>query len=228
MENFLRDNVGTFDFGLPPPTNIIDPKHPLFGWQPPSTRSSIPHDPFFSPNNRYQPTKIELIDPNIPSIQVNTPISQNTQPILTQPLVHTTPQPTSVPSVSTFSIPIPALQYTPFSLSNIAFSLPSQNTSNPFTSSINIQPTSQYTTRMPPLGLNTSSLIPPNITINSFVTSQSTLASFPLGPWSFGKTREPTSSIPFIHPCPYLSHIHPFLLKSIHYHPLPTTFLCHS
>ena len=33
MENFLRDNVGAFEFGCPPPTNIIDHAHPLFGWQ---------------------------------------------------------------------------------------------------------------------------------------------------------------------------------------------------
>ena len=32
MENFLRDNVGAFDFGHPPRTDILDPMHPLFGW----------------------------------------------------------------------------------------------------------------------------------------------------------------------------------------------------
>ena len=31
MENILRDNVGAFDFGRPPPTNIIDPMYSLFG-----------------------------------------------------------------------------------------------------------------------------------------------------------------------------------------------------
>ena len=35
MENFLRDNVGLFKFGCPPPINITDPTHPLFGWHPP-------------------------------------------------------------------------------------------------------------------------------------------------------------------------------------------------
>ena len=29
MANFRRDNVGTFDFGRPPP--LLDPSHPLFG-----------------------------------------------------------------------------------------------------------------------------------------------------------------------------------------------------
>ena len=55
MENFLRDNVGAFDFGCPPPINILDPTHPLFGWQPPFIGSYGPYDPFFSPNNGYQP-----------------------------------------------------------------------------------------------------------------------------------------------------------------------------
>ena len=32
MENFLRDNVGLFEFGRPPPIDITDPTHPLFGW----------------------------------------------------------------------------------------------------------------------------------------------------------------------------------------------------
>ena len=73
MENFLRDNVGSFEFGCPPPIDISDPMHPLFGWQPP---------------------QMELADLNIPSTQVPVPIPQNTHPILTQPLIHTTSQPT--------------------------------------------------------------------------------------------------------------------------------------
>ena len=32
MENFLRDNVGIFEFEHPPPTNIKNPTNPLFGW----------------------------------------------------------------------------------------------------------------------------------------------------------------------------------------------------
>ena len=35
MANFLRDNVGLFEFGHPPPIDIIDPTHSLFGWKPP-------------------------------------------------------------------------------------------------------------------------------------------------------------------------------------------------
>lgn len=31
MENFLLDNVGVFEFGRPPPLNITDLAHPLFG-----------------------------------------------------------------------------------------------------------------------------------------------------------------------------------------------------
>ena len=46
MENFLRDNVGLFKFGRPPPIDITDPTHPLFGWRPP---------------------QVEPVDPNIPS-----------------------------------------------------------------------------------------------------------------------------------------------------------------
>ena len=49
MENFLRDNVGVFEFWRPPPIDIIDPTHPLFGWQPP---------------------QVEPINPNIPSTEV--------------------------------------------------------------------------------------------------------------------------------------------------------------
>ena len=46
MVNFLRDNVGLFEFGRPPPFDITNPTHPLFGWQPP---------------------QVELANPNIPS-----------------------------------------------------------------------------------------------------------------------------------------------------------------
>ena len=53
MENFLRDNVGVFEFGRPPPLDITDPAHRLFGWQPP---------------------QVEPADPNIPSTQVPIPI----------------------------------------------------------------------------------------------------------------------------------------------------------
>ena len=53
MENFLRDNVGVFKFGHPPPIDIKNPTHPLFGWQAP---------------------QVEPVDPNIPSTQVPVPI----------------------------------------------------------------------------------------------------------------------------------------------------------
>ena len=45
MANFLRDNVGAFESGHPPPIDITNPTHPLFGWQSP---------------------QVELEDPNIP------------------------------------------------------------------------------------------------------------------------------------------------------------------
>ena len=92
MKKFLTNNFCTFDFGCPPPTNILDPTHPLFGWQPPSVGSFIPHDPFSLVKKGYQPPQIEAIDPNIPSTQVIAPIPQNIHPILSQPLVHTTSQ----------------------------------------------------------------------------------------------------------------------------------------
>ena len=177
MENFLRDNVGAFEFGRPPPIDISDPTHLLFGWQPPSVGSSILNDPFSSLNTWYQRPQIEPVDPNIPSTQVSATIPQNTHPILTQPLVHTTSQPT--PSVSSASVSTPHFptpENPPFTSNNTAFSLPPHETSCPFT------------TQIPPLGSNTSSFIPPNITINPFVTSQSSSTAFPLGPWNIATT----------------------------------------
>ena len=173
MENLLRNNVGAFEFGRPQALNISDPTHPLFGWQPPSVGSYILNDPFSSLNKGYQPPQMEPTDPNIPSIQEPIPIPQNTHPILTQPLVHTTSQQsTSVSFASTSTTHFPTPQNLPFTSNNTTFSLPPHNTSSP------------STTQMSPLGLNTSSSIPPNITINPFVASQSSSASFPLGPWN--------------------------------------------
>lgn len=169
MENILRDNVVTFDFGCPPPIDILDPTHPLFGWKTPSTMSSILHEPFSLLNKGYQPPHMETTNPNIPSTQVTTPIPQNTHPILTQPLVHTTSQPTpSVSSASTSTTHFLASQNPPFTSINTTFSLPPHNTSSPFT------------TQILSLGSNTSSSILSSITVNPFVTSQSTSASFPL------------------------------------------------
>ena len=45
MENLLRDNVGLFEFGRPPPVDITDPTHPLFGWQPPQVEPADPNIP---------------------------------------------------------------------------------------------------------------------------------------------------------------------------------------
>ena len=112
---------------------------------------------------------------------MTSPIPQNTHPILTQPLVHTTSQPiTSVSYVSASTIHILASQNPPFTPSNTIFSHPSQKRPNPFT------------TNMPPVGSNTPSFIPPNIPINLFVTSQGILDLFPLGPWSVGMAQRPT------------------------------------
>ena len=55
MENFLRDNVGAFEFGHPPPIGISNPTHPLFGLKPPSVGSSVLNDPFSLLNKGYQP-----------------------------------------------------------------------------------------------------------------------------------------------------------------------------
>ena len=46
MTNLLRDNVGIFGFGRPPPLDISDPTHPLLGRLPPPIG---PSDPFFIP-----------------------------------------------------------------------------------------------------------------------------------------------------------------------------------
>ncbi len=45
MENFLRDNVGAFEFGFPPPINISNPTQPLFGWKPPQMEPADPNIP---------------------------------------------------------------------------------------------------------------------------------------------------------------------------------------
>ncbi len=47
MVDFLRDNVGVFGFGRPPPLDIYDPVHSLFGRLPPPIGPFDPSDPFF-------------------------------------------------------------------------------------------------------------------------------------------------------------------------------------
>ena len=126
MANFLQDNVGLFEFGRPPPIDITDPAHPLFGWQPP---------------------QVEPADPNIPSTQVPVPIPQNPYPTLTQSLVHTTSQPMlSIPSASVTTAHFATLPLPPLSSSNTTFS--SQNTSSPSTAYI-LPPGSNVSSSIP-------------------------------------------------------------------------------
>lgn len=116
MENFLTENVGSFEFGRPPPSDITNPNHPLFGWQAPQ-----PEPP----------------DPNIPSTQVLVPIPQNTHSSLPQSLVHTTSQSTpsvTPPSASTMHFSAPPNP--PFASGSTPFSLPPHITSSPFASQI--------------------------------------------------------------------------------------------
>lgn len=74
MDNLLRDSVGAFDFGRPPPFDITDPRHPLFGKLTPPIGPSNPNDPLFIPNRGYQSTQLEPVDINIPSTQLGAPI----------------------------------------------------------------------------------------------------------------------------------------------------------
>ena len=116
MENFLRDNVGLFEFERPPPIDITDPTDPLFGWQPPQA----------------EPT-----DPNIPLTQVLVPIPWNPHPTLTQSLVHTISQPMlSVPFASVATTHFFAPPNPPFSSNNTTFSFSSQITSSSSTAYI--------------------------------------------------------------------------------------------
>lgn len=134
ITNVLRDNVGVFEFGRPPPIDITDLNHLLFGWQPP---------------------QVEPANQNIPSTQVPILIPQNTHPTPTQPLVHTTSQPTlSVPSASIATTHFSNPSNPPFASNNTTFLLPPQITSSPSVAHILLP------------GFNTSSSIPPNITIN--------------------------------------------------------------
>ena len=47
MANFQRDNISAFGFGRPPPLDILDPTHPLFGRLPPPIGPFDLNDLFF-------------------------------------------------------------------------------------------------------------------------------------------------------------------------------------
>ena len=99
--------------------------------------------------------------------------------------MHTTSQPTlSLPSASVTTTHFFAPPNPPHTSSNTIFSLPPQVTSSP------------YTAHIPLPRFNTSSYVPPNISINTFETSQSSSAAFPLGPWNVTITQGPLTSIP--------------------------------
>ena len=82
MENFLRDNVSVFGFGRPPPLDISDPTHTLFGRFPPPIGPSDPNDPFFISESGHQMIQLEPMDPNISSIQLGIPIPKFNQPTI--------------------------------------------------------------------------------------------------------------------------------------------------
>ena len=171
MENFQRDNIGAFDFGRPPP--LLDPSHPLFGQLPPPIGPYDPNHPLYIPKEEPQPSPYDPTDPNIPaSTQVEISIPQANPATTTPPLVHTTPFQT--PFAQNTS------PFTPFTIATAAHqpSLPNPPISQ-ISASLFGQP-QQYTTGMSPMGPSN----PPFITPSLFTSAQSTIPSFPLGPWS--------------------------------------------
>ncbi len=168
MANFRRENVGTFDFGRPPP--LSDPSHPLFGQLPPPIGSYDPNYPQYMPKEEPPANPYDPTDPNIPSsTQVEISMPQANLATTTPSLVHTSPIQTPFTQNSS--------PFTPFT---IVATAPQPTLPNPPISQISAsifgQP-QQYTTGMPPMGPSNQPFITPSL----FTTAQSTIPSFPLG-----------------------------------------------
>ena len=197
MENFLRDNVGVFGFGRPPPLDISDPADPLLGRLPLPISLSDPNDPIFIPKGGYQMTQSKPMEPNMLLTQLNAPIPPNNQPTIAQSLVHTTPQQpiilsTIVATTSPFtSIPFNVIGS--FTSQSVAFILNIPTSSGSDTSQSNIQSTSQSILGMPLVGPTN----PPFTSSNLFAFMPNTTTPYPLSPSGFGQVQGVTKIFPF-------------------------------
>lgn len=83
MANVQCDNISTFGFGRPPPMDMTDPTHPLYGMVLPFTNTFDPNDSFCMSSAIQQILDPNILDPNIPSTQLGASMPQPNQPTTT-------------------------------------------------------------------------------------------------------------------------------------------------
>ena len=81
MENFQKDKIEEPTFENP--TLLSDPSHPLFGKLPPPIGPDDPNHLLYIPHEENKPTIFDVMDPNIPLIQLGARIPSYLQDTIT-------------------------------------------------------------------------------------------------------------------------------------------------